>query len=117
MALQIKPGVKLLGIRPELAIAAQVVASVFAGLGLDAIITSGIDGQHKRASAHYSGRALDFRIRHIPGYEQQKTAAPMVVDIAKEIAQALGDDFDALLEVDHLHIEYDPKLAPEVVRV
>ncbi len=31
--------------------------------------------------------------------------------IVGDIGEALGADFDVILEVDHLHIEYQPKSA------
>ena len=111
--MEIKPGVKLLGIRPELLIGADVVESVFKSYGLEAVVTSAIDGKHKRASAHYSGRALDFRIRNISGYAEEGNAARDVQAIFQKIRQKAGENFDVVLESNHIHFEYDPKVSVE----
>lgn len=62
-------------------------------------ITSGVDGNHKIGSKHYSGDALDWRTFDYPG------SVPVWV---KRIQQKLGGDFDVVIESDHIHIEYDP---------
>lgn len=67
---------------------------------LDCVITSGSDGKHSEHSLHHKGRALDFRTRNIPS-TLRKT-------VEQEIGQALGDNYDVVLESTHLHVEYDP---------
>ena len=69
-------------------------------------VTSGNDSTHSKNSLHYKGRALDFRTKNWPMGREQ--------NILTEIKNALGKDFDCLLECmgtpnQHLHIEYDPK--------
>lgn len=80
-------------------VALPVVASLY--YPHDCVITSGFDGSHKVGSLHYVGRALDFRTYHV--------ASRVLPDLRANIADALGFDFDVVLEKDHLHIEYDPK--------
>lgn len=99
--LSIKEGVRLSGIRPEMAIALQVAASAYAEMGHDAIVTSVCEGQHGRGSRHFSGCAIDLRTRHVD--------ADVQMILAKKVGAALGDDFDVVLESTHLHIEFDPK--------
>lgn len=99
--LRIKPGVRIHGMRAELALAATIIAGVFAPLGLDAVITAGIDGQHARGSFHYLGLAFDFRTRDLP--------AEKVQEVLAEIQACLGEDFDVLFEADHIHVEFQPK--------
>ena len=98
----IKKGVRLCGISPEMMMAHTVIASVFDKHETSAVVTSALDGVHSRASKHYSGMALDYRIRHITKMGLAKT-------IADEIRNGLPDDFDVCLESDHIHVEFDPK--------
>ena len=101
MTLQIKPGVRIIGIKSEANLGVQIVASVFAKHGIDCVITSVVDGKHSRASIHYSGGAVDFRIRDIP--------PTLLSSITLEIKEALGGDFDFILEGNHYHMEWQPK--------
>jgi len=104
MGLRLKPGVRLGGLCPEIAVAMVVVSGVFADEGEDAVVTSASDGVHSRRSFHYSGSAFDCRIRHIPDTGGKWEW------ITKKIQQSLGTDFEVLLERKnaHIHIEYQP---------
>jgi len=101
MKFTLKPGVRLLGMRPELMIAILAAYSIYDDHGYNCTVTSVVDGQHSYGSAHFTGEGVDIRTRNVPGDELQV--------IRKEIAKALGKEFDVVLESDHLHIEYDPK--------
>ena len=102
--ISIKKGVRICGISPEMMLAHTIVSSVFEKYGADTTVTSALDGQHSRASKHYSGQALDYRTYHINSKLELNK-------IAKEIGSALGQDFDCCLESDHIHVEFDPKVA------
>jgi hypothetical protein len=102
MAIVIKPGVRILGLRPELLLGVHIVDAIFAKHGLDCVITSVIDGKHSRASLHYTGCGIDFRTRHIK-------IAGVTEEIRIEAKAALGDDFDFIFEGNHFHMEYQPK--------
>ena len=98
--MKLKPGVKLGGISPEMAVAAVVIESVIPG----AVITSALDGKHSTNSLHYKGRAFDVRSKTI-------SDKPSVLAFLKA---ALGAEFDVILEGEgtdneHLHVEWDPK--------
>ena len=67
-------------------------------------ITSANDSNHMTGSLHYENRAFDIRIRNIIG--QVSSEARLW---AERIQVALGDDYDVLLESDHIHVEYDPQ--------
>lgn len=98
--MKIKKGVRLAGIRPEIAIALQVVAPILLAHGQECVITSAMEGKYKRASAHYSGRAVDLRIWALTSPQE----------CVQKLSEALGDDFDVLLEGNHIHMEFDPKM-------
>jgi hypothetical protein len=93
--LQIKPGVNLLGLSPQMEIAVQVVNGVFAEANLDCVITSACDSVHGKHSHHYKGHAVDFRM-------------PIVPSIVEKIAEALGPQFQVINETNHIHVEFDP---------
>ncbi len=98
--MKFKVGVSIAGVRPEISIALQVVEPILEKYGQEAVITSCMDGKHKRASAHYTGRAVDLRIWDIT--DKRKCVLDM--------QDALGKDFDVIMESDHIHLEFDPKM-------
>jgi hypothetical protein len=100
--LLIKPGARIFGLRPEMLLAAVAAERVYAEAGHDFVITAGVDGKHATGSLHYAGAAIDVRTRDVPAADVPKLLA--------RINACLGDDFDVLLEVDHIHIEFQPKV-------
>lgn len=101
--ISIKPGVSLVGIKPELCVAMMVAASVYQKYGFDFTVTSVTEGKHGRGSLHYPGLAFDSRMRNVPDHSQR-------LAIRDAIRDALGPQFDVVLEATpHLHIEFQPK--------
>ncbi len=107
MPLSIKPGVRLLGLKPEILVGLQVAEGVYANHGWTLRLTSGREGQHTRASLHYAGQAVDV------GFPPQldATAIPrsLYPALIAELKAALEEQFDVVLETDHIHIEFQPK--------
>lgn len=107
--LRLKLGVRLHGIVSQMILAAVIVDQVYGNQGVtECWITTGIDGVHKVASAHYRGDALDFRIHNVP--QEQRGI------ILDHIRAALGEDYDVLHEYigtdqEHIHIQWKPKAA------
>ena len=103
--LQLKPGVRLAGISPEIAVAINIAHSVWMEelKSVPMVLTSITDGRHSVGSLHYTGQAFDVRIRNIPRGNEWMDV------LTKRLKGALGDDFDVVLESDHYHIEHDPK--------
>lgn len=99
--LSLKPGVSALGIRPELLLGIMVADSLYRRHGWDLTLTSLTDGQHSRTSLHNAGCAVDLRIWPIP---EGKRAA-----VVAELNEALGPDYDVVLEKTHIHLEWQPK--------
>ena len=100
--LKIKPGVRLLGLQPQIVLALQVLRTVWEGFDIpELVITSVTDGQHSKRSLHHKGLAIDLRTRNIG-----ETYLSSLVAAARE---ALGVEFDVVFEGDHLHVEWDPK--------
>ena len=67
-------------------------------------ITSATDSEHMEGSLHFENKAFDIRIRNIIGHVQDEARL-----WAERMQVALGDDYDVLLESDHIHVEYDHK--------
>lgn len=94
----IKMGVRLHGIKAEIVMAVVVAESIWDEADETLVITSVIDGTHMQASIHYVGGAIDFRV-----------SESKAVGIRNRLAEALGMDFDVVLEGDHIHVEWQPK--------
>lgn len=100
----IKPGVSLLGMRPEIMPAMMVVNEVYALHGHNLVLTSVTDGKHGANSYHYDGLAFDARTNYFKTADQ-------VHCVAEDIRQRLGFPFDVVVEKDHIHIEFDLRKA------
>lgn len=102
-----KDSVSFKSLQPVMVLAAQRVNEIYAQLAVNECwITSANDGRHQVGSRHYDGLALDFRTRNVPVALRQ--------GLAKDVRDALGPEFDVLLESfkqanEHLHVEYQPK--------
>jgi len=64
------------------------------------VVTSAHDGEHSDGSLHDDGLALDLRV-----WEFSEAQARHVTT---GIQAALGERWDVVYEVDHIHVEFDP---------
>lgn len=96
----LKVGVRILGIRPELVLGLSIAQEVYRQHNVEFVITSVMEGTHKRASIHYAGGGADLRRPPLDNIAD---------DIINDIKLALGEDFDVILEGDHIHMEFQPK--------
>lgn len=103
MAMKTKDGVKINGIKPEMLMGLNIAEGYFNTYGISQmVVTSAVDGKHGIGSLHYVGYAADVRTWAIP-----KADLPtFTVGLAEE----LGKEFDVVLEKDHIHIEFQPKV-------
>ena len=99
--IRIEKGVDICNLSPQMAVAVAVLQSAFREtLSAALTITSGRDGNHRHV-LHYVGQALDFRIHNL-------TTSDM--DRVEGLCQGLlGEQYDVVLENDHLHVEFDPR--------
>ena len=95
----IKHGVDLRGLSPQMAIAYTIACRCYGQY--DCVITSANDSKHGPNSLHYKGQALDLRTRHLNGQGLQA--------VYLKLKESLGEQFDVVLESDHIHVEWDPK--------
>ena len=100
--MKIKNGVEVNGLRPEILLAIFIADGIWNKHGQELVITSCTDGKHGRGSKHYIGNAFDGRTRYFN--EDEKHA------ILIELKNSLGEQYDVVLESDHMHIEFDPKV-------
>ena len=94
----IKPGVRLHGIRPEIVLALLIINGLYTSVSETVFVTSVIDGSHMRTSLHYVGAAIDVRLP-LDNPEEMRD----------RIRNALGFDYDVVLEKGHIHVEWQPK--------
>lgn len=99
--MKIKPGVQLKNISPQIVLAATICNSVYQENGYECVITSMSDGTHSNRSLHYFGDAVDLRIRNVPKNQWE--------NLTNLLKEALGSEFDVVLESNHIHVEYDPR--------
>jgi hypothetical protein len=97
--MKLKEGVNLQDVSWRMFHAAVIAESVYRKYGVELVITSANDGKHGDKTLHHKGLALDLRTWTLGGREMQVTT---------ELAKALGNDYDVVLEKDHIHMEYDP---------
>jgi hypothetical protein len=81
--------------------ATMIVAKVCEEFGVDCVVTCGGE-QHEPPSKHFYDQALDYRTRDLADRQTRE-------QFLNRVRALLGDGYDALLESDHLHVEWDPK--------
>jgi len=99
--IKIKNGVKILGLKPEALLAINICSGILSRYGVDCVLTSVTDSVHGRGSFHYLGFAFDLRNRDLIPAKQDEALT--------DLKEALGDEFDVVLESNHFHIEWNPK--------
>ena len=104
--LSLKEGVTIYGLHSEClwAIDRCVEASP-----ADVTVTSTRGDVHSKGSLHYAGHAFDLRTRNL--------LTSQITAWISRIKLAVGDDFDVVLESNHIHVEYQPKDAKPVSAV
>ena len=98
-----KNGASVSGIRPEMVLAFVIIQQIlWIKYGFRAVIVSGKDSKHGRGSLHFVGLALDLSTRDM----KPTDLGPATI----ALKEALGDDYDVVLESNHWHIEFQPKV-------
>ena len=80
--------------------ALPIIDQVYLHYGQIAVITSAKDGKHMDGSKHYEGNAVDLRTSYFSKEVQIK--------VTGQLQSQLGDEYDVVLEGNHIHLEYDP---------
>lgn len=66
--------------------------------GRESVVTSTYEGGHAPSSLHYSNEAIDLRL---PDRDHS--------EVIVKLRQYLGKEYDVVIELTHIHVEYDPK--------
>jgi len=98
----VKLGVDISRLKRPIRRVLPIVDRVYREHGEEAVITSTYEGDHSPGSLHYADLAIDIR------YAKDNPTG-VAMELVQEIRDKLGDDYDIVLEKDHIHIEYDPK--------
>jgi len=98
--MKIKSGVEVNGLKVEILLAVIIAREIYASLGVELVITEATGGKHGHGSFHYIGMAIDLRTRDFMDKGRQAS------DLLKKF---LGEEYDVVLEKDHIHIEFNPK--------
>jgi hypothetical protein len=101
--MKLKSDVKATGLRPEMLLALVAAQEVYRKHDHGLVATSTLDGAHSITSLNYAGCAADLRTTaaHILG--------STVDAIAADITKALTDDYDVIVEPDHIQLEFQPR--------
>lgn len=113
--MQVKKGVDLRFIRPEIMLKLPNVEQIFCWHLPESYVftlTSGADGKHKTGSKHYINLAVDIRIwwpDPRDGRKRVYPTAPARDALLRDLQKYLGDDYDLFWHNgSHCHLEFDP---------
>lgn len=98
--MKIKDSVTFSKLSPQIILALIIANDLYASYEVELVITSIDDSVHSITSLHYTGFAVDLRISNL--------APGQAALIVKELKKKMPNGFYILLEIDHIHIEYDP---------
>ncbi len=100
-----KEGVTVYGLRQELIFASFVADTVYHAItDSGVVITAAVEDGHN-SYVHLNGCAIDIRTRY-PGSTRQ-FSADLKTRLMTALKDALTDEFDIVLEDNHIHIELD----------
>ena len=94
------------GVRPEIVLALQIAAPLFAEYEADCVITSMTEGEHTATTLHHKGLAVDLRSHHLSQTDK--------LGLVDDLRDLLPPYYEVYLEDpggnnEHIHIEYDYK--------
>lgn len=96
----VKKGAVLHGLDAKMHAAIHKAGRIWIRHGKTLVVTSGLDGRHKKGSLHYAGLAVDLRSSYFVPSTRKR--------VARELQRSLGDKFQVIREKHHIHVEYDP---------
>lgn len=99
--MKLKKRVKVNGMSTQILLAIMVANDAYNLKHKELVITSVVDSEHSKGSLHYVGHAVDIRTKNLSEKE--------AIFIAKQIRANLSNEYDVVLESNHIHIEWQPK--------
>ena len=103
--MRFKKGVSCFGVRAEMLLALQVAESVYLELAHQGVTVTSITDGHHGSIVHGVGCGIDLRTRFDDKSEQWSGA--LKSDIVASLKDRLTNEFDVVLESNHIHIELD----------
>ncbi len=106
------PGVRIVGLKPEILLAMVIVDGIYRHYGLPCDIKSVVDGNHSggpyHTSSHYGGTSFDVAIPSASLFTSISSTPQELFDI---IVAHLGSEYFASLNSagSHIHISYMPQ--------
>lgn len=113
--MELLPGVRVVGIKPEILVALQITDGVYTRYGLPCRIKSVVDGNHSggqfNTSSHYSGTSFDVAIPSGDEFTRAAAGAATPQELQAAIVAALGSEYFVSLNsaFSHFHISYMPQ--------
>ena len=98
----VKLGVDISRLQRPIRRSLNVIERIYRRYGYEPVITSTYEGDHMPSSLHYANLAVDVRL-----------PPSNIQAVLYDLRRALNEDYDVVLEKDHIHIEYDPKKGGE----
>ncbi len=112
-ALTLASGVRIDKLTPQILLAMYVVDRCYLEIGVELVITSANDRQHMDGSLHPKGLAFDCRTEPDGNTWRPGAVKPAAIDgLVRRMRDRLGENFQVILESDHIHVEASPILAP-----
>ena len=108
----LNPGVRVVGLKPEILLAMLIIDGVYRDLKLPCFIKSVVDGNHSggefHTSSHYSGTSFDVVI---PAAIEFASAATTPDELLAKIKLHLGTEYFTSMNASasHIHISYMPQ--------
>lgn len=108
----LKPGVRVVGIKPEILLALTITDGVYRDLKLRCEVKSIVDGNHDggpyHTSSHYSGTSFDVTIPPVETFQAGNTTPE---ELLAELKARLGTEFFTSMNqaASHIHISYMPQ--------
>lgn len=94
----LKTGIDISRLKPPIRKKLNLISSIVNQYSeKELVITSTYEGTHSPGSLHYADLAIDIR---------RTTRQSIIIN---NLRQALGKNYDVILESTHVHIEYDPR--------
>ena len=106
--IQLAPGVRPLGLKPETLLAITIAGGVFAHFGADLKILSMADGDHSggqfSTSSHYAGNSFDAAL-------DPEIAGTKGAPIIEALKLSLGENYfiNVNQALTHIHVAYMPQ--------
>lgn len=97
-----KIGVKLSDLKIEMRPVLVAADKIWKKHGKELVITCTGGGVHSPGSLHPYGYAVDKRIRYF--------TTEVKLNVARELREALGKDYDVIVHKTHIHVEYQKVL-------